>query len=428
MSAMPLLAMGVSDCIAWCGGKPVSRGELLRDAHELAKQLPDAQYVLNLCRDRYSFLTGFAAACLRGKISLLPSSDAPATIVQISHAYSDHHVLDDLHVNRARVVSHAGQPQPSSSWPSIEGDRCVAIVFTSGTTGAPQPHPKTWRELCATGRAVADQFAPRLNLVATVPAQHMYGLEATIALTCASGCSFHDGRPFFPQDIRAALASIPAPRALVTTPAHLRVCLESEVRFEPLEMILCATAPLESRLAAEAEAMWNTALHEIYGSTEAGVMATRRTTAGEEWNLLPGASLRTVGDSYVYSAPQLATPVELHDLIEPTGRNQFVLRGRSADLIKVAGKRASLTDITARLRKIPGVEDCVVFQPDPQGRPAALVVAAGLESRAIAAALAGVLEPSFVPRPLVVVQQLPRNAVGKFDRAALLAAIRSHDE
>lgn len=423
MSAIPLVAGPLTDRITWRGGRAVTRGELLLQVTRLAATLPPARYALNLCRNRHAFLVGFAAACLRGQISLLPWSDAPASVQQTALGYPDHHVLDDRTIDRA-----PGEEQPlpanlTTASPDLDSEQRVAIVFTSGTTGAPQPHPKTWGELCATAAAVARHFAPGLNVVATVPAQHMYGLETTIALACASTCSFHEGRPFFPEDIRAALESIPAPRALITTPAHLRVCLESQVRFAPLELILCATAALESGIAAQAEFAWSTALYEIYGSTEAGVMATRRTALGAEWHLLPGAKVLPLGDKYQYVAGHLAAPVELHDLVTLTGTGRFLLRGRSSDVVKVAGKRISLQELTERLRGVPGVSDCVVFQPDPEGRPAALVVAAGPDTRAIAASLEEHLDPAFVPRPLVLVDALPRNEVGKFERAALLAAI-----
>src|SRR5690606_32138043 len=102
--------------------------------------------------------------------------------------------------------------------------------------------------------------------------------------------------------------------------------------------------------------------------------------------------------------------------------------GRNADLLEIAGKRASLGDLTRRLQAVPGVEDGVVFQldrPGPGGvrRIAALAVAPSLDEAAIRAALAESVDPVFLPRPLKRVPALPRNATGKLPRAALLALI-----
>jgi acyl-coenzyme A synthetase/AMP-(fatty) acid ligase len=56
-------------------------------------------------------------------------------------------------------------------------------------------------------------------------------------------------------------------------------------------------------------------------------------------------------------------------------------------------------------------------------RLAALAVADGLTEAAILAELAPLMDPVFVPRPLVLVERLPRNEVGKLPREQLLAAI-----
>jgi acyl-coenzyme A synthetase/AMP-(fatty) acid ligase len=66
----------------------------------------------------------------------------------------------------------------------------------------------------ATGRASLDG----VTLVATVPPQHMYGFESSVLLAMHGGATLDAGRPFYPADVVAALATTPAPRALVTTP------------------------------------------------------------------------------------------------------------------------------------------------------------------------------------------------------------------
>ena len=67
-----------------------------------------------------------------------------------------------------------------------------------------------------------------------------------------------------------------------------------------------------------------------------------------------------------------------------------MLRGRNADMLEIAGKRASLGDLTRKLLAVPGVEDGVVFQLDDADamgvrRIAALAVAPGLDEATILA-------------------------------------------
>jgi acyl-coenzyme A synthetase/AMP-(fatty) acid ligase len=59
-----------------------------------------------------------------------------------------------------------------------------------------------------------------------------------------------------------------------------------------VDFLLCATAPLSPQLAAAAEARFSAPLHEIYGCTEAGQVATRRTVETAEWRPLPGVMVR----------------------------------------------------------------------------------------------------------------------------------------
>jgi len=115
----------------------------------------------------------------------------------------------------------------------------------------------------------------------------------------------------------------------------------------------------------------------------------------------------------------------LADLVELGPEGRFTLCGRQADLLEIAGKRASLGDLTRRLQTIPGVIDGVVLQLDPcevtgVRRIGALAVAPGLDEAAILAALRESVDPIFLPRKLRLVDTLPRNDTGKLPRAELL--------
>jgi acyl-coenzyme A synthetase/AMP-(fatty) acid ligase len=135
-------------------------------------------------------------------------------------------------------------------------------------------------------------------------------------------------------------------------------------------------------------------------------------------------------DSTRVSAGWFQRPQQLQDVLERRGSNGFVLLGRNADLVEVAGKRASLADITRRLCAVAGVQDAVAFQPEATAagvanRVAAVVVSHGVSARQIANQLAANLDAVFVPRPLVLVPHIPRDTVGKVSRAQLLELTRN---
>src|SRR5690606_22508015 len=92
-----------------------------------------------------------------------------------------------------------------------------------------------------------------LFLLATVPGQHMWGLETSVLLPMFANICVSDGRPLYPMDIKAALDKLTAPRMLVSTPVHLRALAMSGISFPPVTRVLCATAPLDKALAARTE-------------------------------------------------------------------------------------------------------------------------------------------------------------------------------
>jgi len=258
----------------------------------------------------------------------------------------------------------------------------------------------------------------------------MYGLELSVLLPLLGPFAVHGGKPFFPADVAAALAELPAPRVLVTTPIHLKALLRDPVELPALGAITSATAPLCRELAAEAEARYGAPVVELFGSTETCVIAHRRTAKETAWRLYPEIVLRPQPDGTLVDAPYFSQAVALQDVVEILPDHQFHLRGRNADLVEIAGKRASLADLTHRLLALSGVTDAVALQldePDSAGvrRIAALIVAPGRCEAELLDELRHALDPVFLPRPLRLVESLPRNETGKLVRDALLSALRT---
>jgi len=411
----------LDETLVWHEGRAVSRAGFLHAAQQLARRLPSASYCINLCNSRLAFMLGWVAAALAEQVTLLPPNQTEGAVAKIAAAHSNAITLDD------NCLHQLDWHTPASADLEPDARRVMAMLYTSGSTGAPVAHAKTWQALSRTGDLDAARFVHDrpVNLVATVPGQHMFGLQTTLLLPFRSHCAIHDSRPFFPADVRHALESVPEPRALISTPAQLRVCLATGVRLPAVRFVLSATAPMPRELAARAESFWATEVLEIYGSTEAGTMATRRTTQSDYWQLLPGASIERQADGSVFHALHLPDPLPLTDHIELHGRREFRLLGRASELVKIAGKRAALGDLTQTLLDIDGVEDGAVFLPPGADRTAALVVTRTLTPAQILDSLVLHIDPVFLPRPLLIVNRLPRNEVGKLTQDALQAVLQS---
>lgn len=482
----------------------------LGDVARLRALLPANRHVLNVCSDRYRFMVGLAAAMCADKISLLPSTHTPESVRQMRAFAADVFCLADgdvaIDLPTLRYPDDTGADTPPndvtatttatvSEIPLLPADRIVAYVFTSGSTGTPVGHAKRWGALVGSVQAAARRLdisaADHCTLVGTVPPQHMYGFESTVLLALQGGAAIWSGKPFYAADIAAALAAVPAPRVLVSTPFHLRTFVAAQIACAPAHMVLSATAPLTPELARTVEERCAAPLLEIYGCTESGQIATRRALTDDAWQLLDGAHLRQpasqassihssihssvhssspTAESALSSQPAASQPVSsphasalhsslpsrqsheednaeapvtfvegsfidgsipLGDIIELLDDNRFRLLGRSADLVNIVGKRTSLGFLNQQLLAIPGVRDGCFFLPDgPDGkspdahdagvaRLAAFAVSDTLTAAAIVRALRERIDPVFLPRPLHLVAQLPRNAAGKLPRAGL---------
>jgi acyl-coenzyme A synthetase/AMP-(fatty) acid ligase len=426
----------MGDTLVWRGAIPLARATLLREADAIAAALPPGQFIMNLCEQREAFVLAFAAGVVAGRTQLMPSARGETSLAELRAEYPDSVVITDDDVQRLRAG--ALQPLAVRALVPANEDHLVMIGFTSGSTGKSQPHAKRWRSLANSARLNSAAIRAALGLkpdapisiIGTVPAHHMYGIELTVLLPLFAGMSVHSDRPLFPADVAAALAQPARPRLLVSTPLHLRALAESGLTFPEIDLIVSATAPLDPALARLVEERLRAPLLEMFGSTETCVFATRHTAQQEMWKIYAGISLETGTDSTQVSAAWYERPQKLMDVLERRGADGFVALGRNSDLVEVAGKRASLADITRRLMAVSGVEDAVAFQADGAAagvanRVAAIVVSRSATAREIAAQLSTGLDAVFLPRPLVLVEQIPRDAVGKVSRAKLIELLRS---
>ena len=420
--------------IAWRDGKALTLQGFSHHVAALAAALPDGSAMIDLCEDRYHFLVAYAAALSRGHSVLLPHTRAEQVVDDVEQAHAGSYRCVDATVAAALLDD---QPRRAVN-PRVAADHTAMIGFTSGSTGQAKTFPKLWRTVAGSNACNAAAMRAALGLkaadplwiVATVPPQHMYGMELSILLPLIGGMAVHAGRPLFPADIARALAEIPAPRVLVSTPVHLRAIVESAQEFPATALIVSATAPLDAALAAAVEHKLGGQLLEMFGSTETCVFARRRTAVDEWWRLYAGVTLQPQPDGTLVNAPWFVEPTLLQDVVELKGHAEFIVRGRNTDMIEVAGKRASLADLTRRLQSIPGVQDAVVFQPEQASvgtirRVAALVVAPGLNAHEIIERLAAGVDSAFIPRPLLIVPVLPRNELGKLPLATLVNALRA---
>lgn len=424
--------------VAWRRGAAIDRDTFMSDVRRLAKRLPDGGEAVNYCTDRYHFVVALAAAALRGHTTHLPHDRTSHSLHSIAAERGTLYCLLDSE-NRPQGVPCIRVDGIRADLPSETGvaslprDQMVATVYTGGTTGEPRPNAKSWEALTdgAWRIAAALRFDehPDASVIATVPPQHMFGLELSVMVPLCRAMPFHAEKPFYPADIERAVAEAPGPTVLITTPVHLKALATAKPVLSGLVKVVSATAPLSVALAERVESLYGAPVLEIYGCTEAGSIASRRTVAGAPWRALQGIAVVNGDAGCRAMVPYLPEAVLLHDVVEPLSETDFWLGGRSSEMVNLAGKRASLAGLNAILNDIDGVADGVfIVPPENAGesvtRLAAVVVAPGLNEAAIRQALRDAIDPVFMPRPLILLEELPRSEAGKLNAATLERLVR----
>jgi acyl-coenzyme A synthetase/AMP-(fatty) acid ligase/3-hydroxymyristoyl/3-hydroxydecanoyl-(acyl carrier protein) dehydratase len=416
--------------VAWRGRDSFTARDLLVQAKRLAALLQPASgedEALILCADRYGFAASALAAWSAGYSIALPPNSRPRTVREITSHGRIQVLLHDGAGEWGIDVRAALTDPPSASDVLLErfwlsSDRRIATLYTSGSTGDGIPCPKAAYQLLGEAALLGTTLgiAPWDRILATVPAQHIYGLLMGILVPLSQGASIVCGAPLHAESIAACAAEADA-TVLAGVPAHLRALASlGDAELGRIRLIVSSSAPLEPEVGRQL-GRFSARTVELLGSTETGGIAWRQPPE-DLWRPLPGVSVsaNNKGNLLVDSpflAPRAVRPHVGADRIEMNEDGLFRHLGRLDGVLKIAGKRVVLNEMERRLRAIEGVEDAALTAiPASGGRGHeiwAMVVAPRLGAEAIRKGLLSWFDPVVLPRRFRWLDKIPREATGK---------------
>lgn len=402
-------------------------------AGELEYFLGDAEPAVVVCRPAEAQAV---AALMRGGTLVTLGEDGTGTL------------LEDMPGDRVPV-----EPRSASD--------LAAILYTSGTTGRSKGAMLTHGNLLSNALTLKELWGWRADdvLIHILPIYHVHGLFVALhgALLAGASVLFHRG-----FDPAAVIADFARGTVLMGVPTHYtRLTAAPELTPEAcahMRLFVSGSAPLLAEAHQRFEEKTGHRILERYGMTETGMITSNPYAGGERkagtvGYPLPGVDVRVIDEGG--SEAQAGQP----GVLEVRGPNVFAgywrmpektaqefqddgffvtgdiatreedgrvsLVGRAKDLIIAGGLNIYPKEIEEAIDALPGVEESAVIgvpHPDLGEGVVAVVVTkkgASVSEEGIRAALEGTLARFKQPRRVIVVGALPRNAMGKVQKAAL---------
>ncbi|MBW1600734.1 acyl--CoA ligase [Streptomyces sp. JJ66] len=359
-------------------------------------------------------------------------------------------------------VGPAGRPAP----PEPDGNAPFLHQFSSGSTGAPKAAVHTQHNLVRGSLIYRASFGygPEDTVLAAVPLLHSFGMVAGLVTSLLTGARLVVLGRFTPGRLLGELRRTGA-TVLVATPLACDLLVRSAGAAAPagplaLRLCLSSGAALQPATAERFADRFGTGISEVYGCTEAGIIASRQpesdaapAPAGEVGRPAPGVEVRLVDKADADVAPGdeglllVRTPAMFLGYLDRPGATAEVLRegwyrtgdlarlddagrlhliGREDTFVNVGGKKVNPTQVEQVLLGHPLLAEAVVWGEDlPEGgqRVRATVVATGpLTAAELGAWCREWLQPYQVPGGVEFVAALPKSSSGKIRRAEVAAA------
>ena len=413
-------------------GDAIYPPQLFADLERSQRLIPSGRGdVLVTCRGRYEFSVALLSAWFGGRNVVLPPNLHQTSLNRIRSEHTIIAELSDGFTATASKQSHQGDQNEFEL--RFNRSQQALTIYTSGSSGASKPVQKAVGDLFSEVFALKKTLPwPDKPLVASVPPHHLYGLTFSILLPWVLAVPMVNECPLHAEEVVETIEQSDA-GILITVPVHLRALLEQKVSCRPV-MAISSAGALDKSIATQWQELFDREIIEIYGSSETGVVAHRKQLSDPHWAPFPEVDIACNDEGLLQVSSPFINESEgeifqTQDIVTMHGESGFLLQGRADSIVKIAGRRVSLLTVEEALKACDGVLDAAVTAVPVQGhiRDMAIwaAVAIGesdkLDARAIRAQLLPLLDGIKIPRRIVVLERLPREANGKLRKERLMA-------
>ena len=432
--------------VGWRLGRSVEYEDFLAGVgtwRELLRRISGQAFALYL-NDSIEFASALFGAWAAAKTIYLPGDTLPATCAYLGQTV--HGYLGEF-ASEWNPIMPAAQDAKAhgDAFDRLNGDFVGLVLFTSGSTGAPQAIPKKLSQISrevATLETKFGEFLAGVDVITTVSHQHIYGLLFNVLWPLTAGRAFHARSFSFPQELMAVLAERDG--LLVSSPAHLKRLPEHPawaMMSKRLRAVFSSGGPLSFDVACDAKRLLGPVPIEVYGSSETGGIAWRQqhTSMDEAWTPMPGVTCRIDPENVLeIRSPHLPDEdwFRTSDRALSLGDHRFLVKGRVDRIVKIEEKRISLTAIESELTASPMVAHArVIVVEGRRPRIAAFIVLSVIGrskladlgklvfNRMLRDRLCQSVERVGIPRIWRYLDVLPTNAQGKTTHADLIALL-----
>ncbi|MBL8588673.1 MAG: malonyl-CoA synthase [Methylobacteriaceae bacterium] len=371
------------------------------------------------------------------------------------------------------AVESLGTQRDGTFWPKVEAaapdfadapraaSDLAAILYTSGTTGRSKGAMLSHRNLASNSLTLVDvwRFTAADVLIHALPIYHTHGLFVATNVTLFAGASMIFQPKFDPD---AILRVMPRATAMMGVPTFYTRLLEhpglTRAATKHMRLFVSGSAPLLAETHEQWRARTGHAILERYGMTETNMNTSNPydgdRVAGTVGFPLPDVALRIADPESGRILPQgeigvievrgpnvfsgyWRMPEKTASEFRPDGffitgdlgrideRGYVHIVGRAKDLIISGGFNVYPKEVESEIDALPGVVESAVFgvaHPDfGEGVTAVVVTVKGaaLEEKQVIAALENRLAKFKLPKRVFIVDDLPRNAMGKVQKNLL---------